>query len=140
MSHTFQGALGALYESAIIIGTDIPGLTTSIMTMACKSLQDHDMVIGPTEDGGYYLIGLGKPMPELFENIPWSTNTVFSLTQEKAKSKGLSMKILPMLRDLDTIGDLQAFIQESKDRKNQSFSIRTKNVLLELERRVAARQ
>lgn len=140
MAHAFQSALGSPYQSAIIIGTDIPGITASLITTASKSLQDHDMVLGPTVDGGYYLIGLRAPVPELFEHIPWSTDTVFSLTQEKAKAMGLSLKILPMLPDLDTIEDLQSFIQESKDRKNQTFSSRTKNVLLELEKRVATRR
>ena len=140
MSHAFQSALGAPYQSAIIIGTDIPGITVQLISSAMKSLQDHDVVVGPTEDGGYYLIGLRSPTPKLFENIAWSTNTVFAQTQEKADAMGLSLKFLPMLRDLDTIEDLQAFIQESKDKKNQTFSSRTKNVLLELEKRVAQRQ
>ncbi len=140
MSHAFQSVLGLPYQSAIIIGTDIPGITVQLISSAMKSLQDHDVVVGPTEDGGYYLIGFRSPTPKLFENIAWSTNTVFSQTEEKANAMGLSMKVLPMLRDLDTIEDLQAFIQESKDKKNQLFSSRTKNVLLELEKRVAARQ
>jgi rSAM/selenodomain-associated transferase 1 len=140
MAHAFQSALGAPYQSAVIIGTDIPGITAQHISSALKSLQDHDVVLGPAEDGGYYLIGLRSPSPQLFENIPWSTDAVFSLTQEKANALGLSMKILPMLRDLDTIKDLQAFTQESKDKKNQTFSSRTKNVLLELEKRVAMRQ
>ncbi len=139
MSQAFQSALGENYHSAMIIGTDIPGLTVPLMTTACKSLQDHDLVLGPTEDGGYYLIGLRKPVMELFEHIPWSTDSVFSLTQEKAQALGLSLKILPMLRDLDTVEDLQIFIQSSKDRKNQLFSSRTKNVLQELEKRLTSR-
>ncbi len=140
MAHTFQSALGEPYQSAVIIGTDIPAITVQLISSAFKFLQDHDVVLGPTEDGGYYLIGLRSPTPALFENIPWSTDAVFSLTQEKGKAMGLSVKVLPMLRDLDTIEDLQAFTQESKDRKNQTFSSRTKNVLLELEKRVAQRQ
>ncbi len=140
MSHAFQSALGTPYQSAIIIGTDIPGITVQLISSALKSLQEHDVVVGPTEDGGYYLIGLRSPAPQLFENIPWSTDSVFVQTREKANAMGLSLKVLPMLRDLDTIEDLQAFIQESKDKKNQIFSSRTKNVLLELEKRVAQRQ
>ncbi len=140
MAHAFQSALGAPYRSAIIIGTDIPGITAPLLTTACNSLNDHDLVLGPTEDGGYYLIGLRSPNPQLFENVPWSTDTVFSLTHEKAKMLNLTIKILPMLRDLDTIEDLQAFIHDSKDKKNQTFSSRTKNVLQELEKRVAQRQ
>lgn len=139
MSHAFQTALGTPYQSAVIIGTDIPGITAQLISSAMKSLQDHDVILGPTEDGGYYLIGLRSPTPHLFENIPWSTDAVFSLTREKAKSLNLSLRVLPMLRDLDTIDDLQAFIQESKDKNNQTFSSRTKNVLLELEKRVAQR-
>lgn len=140
MTHAFRSALGSPYQSALIIGTDIPGITASLMTTACKSLIDYDVVLGPTVDGGYYLIGLRSPVPELFEHIPWSTNTVFSLTREKVKTMGLSLKILPTLRDLDTIEDLEVFIQESKHPKNQIFSSRTKNVLQELEKRVATRQ
>ncbi len=140
MSHAFQSAIGTPYQSAIIIGTDIPGITVQLISSAMKTLQDHDVVVGPTEDGGYYLIGLRSHVPQLFEDIAWSTNTVFAQTQEKANAMGLSVKVLPMLRDLDTIEDLQAFSQESKDKQNQTFSSRTKNVLLELEKRVAQRQ
>jgi len=140
MAHTFQSSLGSPYHSVVIVGTDIPGITVQLISTAFKSLQDHDVVVGPTVDGGYYLIGLRSPVPELFENIPWSTDSVFALTQEKITALGLSLKILPMLRDLDTVEDLQVFIQESKDRKNQVFSSRTKNVLQELEKRVATRR
>ena len=140
MAHAIQAALGSSYQSVLIVGTDIPGITVSLITTAFKSLQDHDIVLGPTIDGGYYLIGLRSPAPELFENMPWSTDQVFFFTQEKAKAIGLSLKILPRLRDLDTVDDLQVFIQESKDRKSQVFSSRTKNVLQELEKRVATRQ
>jgi len=140
MAHAFQLALGSPYQSAIIIGTDIPGITVSLISTALKNLQNHDIVVGPTVDGGYYLIGLRSPVPELFEQIPWSTDQVLSLTKEKAQSLRLSVKVLPMLRDLDTMEDLQDFIKESKDPKNQVFSSRTKNVLQELEKRIAMRK
>ena len=139
MAQAFQTALGNPYQSGIIIGTDIPGITVSILSSAFKSLEEHDIVLGPTEDGGYYLIGLKNAVPELFENITWSTDTVFSVTQQKAQSLGLSLKILPKLRDLDAEEDLLVFIQESKNSKNQTFSSRTKKVLQELEKRVATR-
>ncbi len=139
MAQAFQTAFGSPYQSVIIIGTDIPGITVQLLSTAFKNLQEHDVVLGPTVDGGYYLIGLRAPKSELFENIPWSTDQVFSLTQKKAEAMNLSLKVLPTLRDLDTIEDLQTCIQESKDRKNQNFSNRTKNVLQELEKRVATR-
>jgi len=140
MAHAFKLALGSPYQSVIIIGTDIPGITVSLISTALKNLQNHDIVVGPTVDGGYYLIGLRSPVPELFEQIPWSTDQVLSLTKEKAQSLRLSVKVLPMLRDLDTMEDLQDFIKESKDPKNQVFSSRTKNVLQELEKRIAMRK
>ena len=140
MGHAFQSALGSSYHSVLIVGTDIPGITVSLITTAFKNLQDHDIVLGPTVDGGYYLIGLRTPVPELFENIPWSTDQVFSLTEEKINALGLTLTVLPILRDLDTVEDLQVFVQDSKDRKNQIFSNRTKNVLQELAKRVATRE
>ena len=139
MAHAFRSAIGSRYQSAIIIGTDIPGITAPLITTARKALHDHDLVLGPSVDGGYYLIGLRKPVPELFVGIPWSTDTVCSLTREKAQALGLSVKMLPVLRDLDTIEDLQAFVQESKNPKSQTFSSRTRNVLQELEKRLATR-
>ena len=139
MAHAFQSALGSPYHSVLIVGTDIPGITVSLITTAFKSLQDHDIVLGPTVDGGYYLIGLRSPVPELFEHIPWSTDKVLSLTREKTQALDLSVKILPRLRDLDTVEDLQVFIQESKNPKNQVFSGRTRNVLQELALRLPKR-
>ena len=108
--------------------------------MALGSLHDHDVVLGPTMDGGYYLIGLRTPVPELFENIPWSTGQVYALTEQKVKMLGLSLKILPELRDLDTVEDLHMCIRDSKAPQNQMFSSRTKNVLQELAKRLTNRE
>jgi len=136
MAAAFKRALDSPYRSAVVIGTDIPGITSTFLKMAGKNLEDYDVVLGPTVDGGYYLIGLRTPMPELFEDIPWSTNRVFALTELKIREMGLKLKVLPMLRDLDTVEDLHVFIQEAKDRKNQAFSSRTKGVLQELAKRI----
>lgn len=140
MTSIFKKGLGSPYRSAVVIGTDIPGISGSLLNLAVKSLHDHDVVLGPTVDGGYYLIGLRSFVPDLFENIPWSTNQVYALTEQKIKALGLSLKILPVLRDLDTVEDLQVFIQNSKDRQNQMLSSRTKNVLQELSRRLTCRE
>jgi glycosyltransferase A (GT-A) superfamily protein (DUF2064 family) len=91
-------------------------------------------------DGGYYLIGLRFPVPDLFENIPWSTEQVYALTEQKIKMFGLTLKILPKLRDLDRAEDLHICIRDSKDRQNQTFSSRTKNVLQELAKRLTNRE
>jgi rSAM/selenodomain-associated transferase 1 len=140
MASVFKKALGSPYRSVVVIGSDIPGINGPILTMAVKSLQDHDVVLGPTMDGGYYLIGLRSTVPDLFENMPWSTNQVYALTEEKIKALGLSLEILPRLRDLDTVEDLHIFIRNAKDRQNQAFSSRTKNVLQELAKRLTNRE
>jgi hypothetical protein len=76
-------------------------------------LAAHDVVLGPALDGGYYLIGLRKPSPELFAGIPWSTDRVLPLTQQKAAALGLHTALLPVRRDIDTIDDLMAVIEET---------------------------
>ncbi|HBP89101.1 MAG TPA: TIGR04282 family arsenosugar biosynthesis glycosyltransferase [Nitrospirales bacterium] len=135
----FKQALDVPYRSVVVTGTDIPGINGPLLTTALKSLQDHDVVLGPTVDGGYYLIGLRSYVPDLFKNIPWSTDQVYALTEQKVKMLGLSLKILPTLRDLDTVEDLHMCIRDSKDRQNQMFSSRTKNVLQELAIRLTNR-
>jgi hypothetical protein len=104
-------ALG--YRHALAIGTDLPTLPGSAFGDAVRLLADHDLVLGPALDGGYYLIGLRKPAPDLFSGIPWSTDRVLSLTQEKAVALGLRVALLPARRDLDTIEDLSALIDEA---------------------------
>lgn len=140
MASAFKKALGSPYRSVVVIGTDIPGINGPILTAAVKGLQDHDVVLGPTMDGGYYLIGLRTPVPALFENIPWSTDQVFALTEQKIQALGLSLEMLPKLRDLDTVEDLQIWIRDARDRQNQTMSSRTKNVLQELARRLTNRE
>ena len=139
MARTFQDGLESSYHSLIILGTDIPGITPQIVTQALTSLTEHDLVLGPTVDGGYYLIGLRKHVPELFQDIPWSTDQVYARTEHKAKALGLSLKILPTLRDIDTIEDLQAVTRDMNRSGANPVSQRTKNVLLELSKRLKTR-
>ena len=140
MALAFKKAFGLPYRSVVLIGTDIPGINGSLLIRAVKSLQDHDAVLGPTVDGGYYLIGLRTLVPDLFENMPWSTDRVYALTEQKIRARGLSLEILPRLRDLDTVEDLHICIRDAKDRQNQTFSPRTKNVLQELAKRLTNRE
>ena len=93
-------------EKAVITGADIPDLTSRIIIQAFEMLDHVDVVVGPARDGGYYLIGMKSPMPELFRNIPWSTKDVFSETVRTLKHSGKSYGVLPALSDLDTIEDL----------------------------------
>ena len=139
MAHAFLTAFDHGYQGAILIGTDLPTLSTMVYHQALQALSVHDVVLGPTLDGGYYLIGLRKSVPDLFEEIPWSTDKVFALTQHKAQQLGLSIGLLPTLRDLDTIEDLHQFTNETQGPGKNQFSKRTRDVLQTLAKRVASR-
>jgi len=91
---------------AVIIGTDCPELSTQILDQAFAQLQHHDLVLGAAIDGGYYLIGLQKFMPQLFTDIPWSTDRVLAKTLEISQKMGLDEFMLPTLSDVDTVVDL----------------------------------
>ncbi|MGC2062888.1 MAG: TIGR04282 family arsenosugar biosynthesis glycosyltransferase [Thermodesulfovibrionales bacterium] len=97
-------------EKAVITGADIPDLANGIIMQALKMLDHADVAVGPARDGGYYLIGLKSPMPELFRNIHWSTGDVFAETVSILKRSGKSFGVLPVLSDLDTIEDLAQII------------------------------
>ncbi|NKB81952.1 MAG: DUF2064 domain-containing protein [Nitrospirales bacterium] len=140
MAQAFQMAFDHGYQGAMLVGTDLPTLGTTIYHQALKALSTHDLVLGPTVDGGYYLIGLRKPTPSLFEEIPWSTQEVCVSTQRKAQQLGLSIGLLPRLRDIDTIEDLHQFTNETQGPEKKNFSTRTIGVLQALAKRLATRQ
>lgn len=94
--------------SVCIVGTDIPGITPSILGDAFDALAGQDVVLGPAEDGGYYLIGLSEPRRELFDDVPWSTDAVFDVTTQRARANGLSVTVIERLADVDTVGDVPA--------------------------------
>ena len=140
MDHAFSLAFERKYSSAIVIGSDLPTIDGSIIKQALEALSQHDVVIGPSVDGGYYLMGLKTPTPELFSNIPWSTDQVTLLTQQIASHIGLSIKLLSPQRDLDTIDDLQVFIHNAQDPKQQMISSRTAQVFKTLATRLVNRE
>jgi hypothetical protein len=104
MSDAFETVL-AKHGAALIIGTDCPGLDAAILMAAAENLKTHDAVIGPAEDGGYYLLGLKKTHLSLFENMPWSTDEVCSLTQARLGDLGWTYDLGPVLSDVDTEED-----------------------------------
>jgi hypothetical protein len=97
------------HAGAIAIDSDSPTLPMAYVMEAARVLSEErcDIVLGPCEDGGYYLIGLRAPQPDLFEGIPWSTDAVFSMTIGKASRRGLSVHVLPRWFDVDTETDLR---------------------------------
>ncbi len=93
-------------KPVLAVGSDCPGLTADRIGSAAAALRRVDVVLGPALDGGYYLIGLRKPHPELFRNIPWSTPEVLEVTRSCAAEAGLRVELLEPARDLDTPEDL----------------------------------
>jgi len=93
-------------NKTLIIGSDCFDLTTELIEEAFEKLNNVDLVIGPANDGGYYLLGTKKYHPFLFENISWSTPSVFFETINKAKKNNLSFSSLIELVDIDTLEDL----------------------------------
>lgn len=106
MANAFRQATE--YDKKIIIGSDCPGLTPELVESAYTALDFHDVVIGPAADGGYYLLGMNNMIPELFEHIPWSTDQVLLETFKILQQKRLLYKLLPQLRDVDTLQDWEA--------------------------------
>lgn len=144
MSHAFDALFAKGYRLVLIVGADVPALPLDHYQQALTLLESHDVVLGPALDGGYYLIGLKRAVPELFAGVPWSTDRVLPLTKEKAEHLGLSTALLPAWRDVDTIDDLAALIEASsldatKPKNEQSFSGRTAGTLQLLGKRLRAR-
>lgn len=132
------------YRRTIIMGTDVPTVPLEYLRQALTLLDNHDLTIGPALDGGYYLIGMSKPVPELFADVPWSTDQVLRLTQEKAARLGVKTALIQPWRDVDTLADLEALIEtyatETKKPKNErAFSTRTAGVLQTLVKRLRSR-
>lgn len=92
---------------AIVIGSDCPGLTPSILAAAHSALADGPAVVGPASDGGYYLLGYNAPADFAFADMQWSTNTVCAETLERFGKRGIQPHLLPELGDVDTAKDLE---------------------------------
>jgi rSAM/selenodomain-associated transferase 1 len=93
---------------AMAIGADVPGVDAGVIADARAALDNSDVVIGPARDGGYYLIGLARPLPGLFQDIPWGTGEVFGATLAACRAHGVEPAILPERIDVDRVHDLTA--------------------------------
>ncbi|AFZ37799.1 Protein of unknown function DUF2064 [Stanieria cyanosphaera PCC 7437] len=106
MEFAFAQAFNRGKQKVVIIGIDCPDLNSLILKTAFVALQQQDLVLGVAEDGGYYLIGLNRLVPELFKNISWGSGRVLAQTEAIAKQLGLNIGYLPQLRDIDRPEDL----------------------------------
>lgn len=108
MQNAFQDSFDKDYEKIIGVGTDLPDLSAEIMQAGLNALKNNDCVFGPAEDGGYYLIGMTKMIPCIFEDKPWSQDGLLDITIAQLLQKGYTVKTLTELNDIDNIDDLRA--------------------------------
>jgi uncharacterized protein len=110
MADAFAAAFASGITKALVVGTDIPDLPAAVIDQGFKSLTEHEAVIGPAIDGGYYLIGFRADSfrPAIFENIPWSTPAVCSSTLDRLAASRSRVYLLPPWRDIDHYSDLCA--------------------------------
>lgn len=98
--------LARVEAPALVVGSDCPGLVPSLFAAAAEALATRDCVIGPASDGGYYLIGFNRPLPFLFENMAWSTDSVLAETMARLARAQIAPFVLPELADVDEPEDL----------------------------------
>ena len=106
MENAFQWAFKKKYKKIILIGADLWTLNEKIIIDSFKLLDKFNLVIGPSYDGGYFLIGMKKPNENIFKNIPWSTNNVLEKTISKMKTRKISF--LEIAKDIDSFSDLKS--------------------------------
>ena len=105
MQHAFETAFKEGYEKVVIVGSDLFDLKAVHIENAFKSLENHDLVIGPSLDGGYYLLGMKVLHPAVFKNKQWGTDSVLETTLKNLEQE--NVKLLEALNDIDTFDDLQ---------------------------------
>jgi hypothetical protein len=118
MRRALEDTLESGYDRVLLMGSDHPTLPLSFLRAAGRALQAPDaFCIGPTEDGGFYLLGLTAPFPGLFEGMRYSHEDVFADTLDRARDTDADMTILPRWYDVDTPRDLRRMLSDlSEDR------------------------
>lgn len=123
------------YKKVVLIGSDIPTIDTTTIVRAFSNLGDYDVVLGPCQDGGYYLIGSKKPYPELFKDIIWSTSFVLQQTIERARTVKLEVVQLEIKSDIDTyieVVELWKYLKKRNVKGKISYKSKTFSVLNKL--------
>ena len=116
MKSAFKSSFALGISKVLIIGIDCPDLNANLMAEAFDTLnEDCNLVLGPAADGGYYLIGLNRLIPELFFNINWGTSKVLSQTKNIAEGLSLNVGHLKVLNDVDRPEDLSIWQQYDSD-------------------------
>jgi rSAM/selenodomain-associated transferase 1 len=132
LKNAFCKAFKEGFSNVVAIGSDSPDLPANYLIESFEALDAHDTVIGPANDGGYYLIGFSKEgfITEVFDNISWSTDRVFEQTVSILKHYGRKVYLLPSWHDVDTIEDLKSLLLRTRNtafEKSKTYSYLTTN-------------
>lgn len=120
MDHALTHVLRRGYDACVLIGADLPLLSAEHLRSAFIALETADMTLGPTSDGGYYLIGLRRPCAAVFQNQQYSTASVFENTLAAAKASGLSCATAPLCDDVDTPEDLRLLREQLRESRGHT--------------------
>jgi rSAM/selenodomain-associated transferase 1 len=134
MKNAFMKAFENKSRQVVLIGSDFPDLPVDYLTDALIELDSNDTVIGPSSDGGYYLIGFNRTgfLPEVFKGINWGGAEVFEKTVNILKQHEQHFSSLPQWYDIDTVEDLKLLIERSKDssfKESETFAYLMSNRL-----------
>ncbi len=105
----FEDARREGVEKAVLLGADCPDATWGVLAGALEALTDVEVVLGPAADGGYYLIGMRSPLPQVFEGMTWGVDTVYEETLRRIKRVGSTWRALKVLHDVDRPEDLRVW-------------------------------
>ena len=122
------------YSKIIILGSDTPSLSFQYISDAFHNLDKNDLVIGPSIDGGYYLLGIKGKVPDIFDRITWGSDAVFKETVAKVRENAIKTSYLPFWYDIDTINDLR-FLVIHLVSLSKSRSVFTRNSIKKLKMR-----
>lgn len=137
LTGAFQEGFSSGFQKVFVVASDVPQLSPQILRAAIKHLDEHDVVIGPCQDGGYYLIGMKKLYRELFDGIAWSTDKVYQQTLDKINRMGLSVFDLPVLIDIDTQEDLKLWFDSGHHADNSALTSLTRDLLSRRRREIS---
>ncbi len=132
-----ERAFDAGATGVLLLGADSPTLPMSRLKLAADALHNSDAVLGPCDDGGYYLLGLKRPLPKLFDGIDWGGADVTHQTRQRATGAGIALAELPIGYDLDTFSDLPRAakdLAQSEDRSQPAAGALRKLIETYLER------
>ncbi len=122
MACFFDAAFRAGAERVVLIGSDSPTLPVQYVEDAFASLLTHEVVLGPADDGGYYLVGAAHNRPDIFRGVTWSSRDVWTQTVERLESTSTSWAALPPWYDVDDMGQLRRLAEQLKSDEYKSLA------------------